>query len=157
MESLWSESEEGTRDAENICEVSMWNVILNGERGEWRESCESMGTCSRTVPFHFLNRDGFDPVQACPSRPVNPAVNISSWIEMCTMRIMRRNEAAVTVYVTSSCLMWITLTTRLQFLGDMKVPPVVTYDVYAGQLQLLVDRSSSSPITQLFEIYPRSS
>lgn len=37
------------------------------------------------------------------------------------MRITRRNEAVVTVYA-SSYLMWSTLTTRLHFAGDTKVP-----------------------------------
>ncbi len=52
---------------------------------------------------------------------VNPALDISPWIGMCTMRITRRYEAVVTVYA-SSYLMWSTLTTRLHFVGDTKVP-----------------------------------
>lgn len=106
-----------------------------------------------------LASTGFDPVQAYPWRPVNPAVDISPWIGMCTMRVTRRNEAVVTVYVTSSCLMWSTLTTRLQFLGDMKVWRTQRMTVHSLAMLLhdFVSVPPSSPlISQLATRFSRS-
>lgn len=99
-----------------------------------------------------LASTGFDPVQAYLWRPVNPAVDISPWIGMCTMRVTRRNEAVVTVYVTSSCLMWSTLTTRLQFLGDMKVwrTQRMTVHSLAMLLHVFVSVPPSSPLVSQF-------
>lgn len=68
------------------------------------------------------------------------------------MRVTRRNEAVVTVYVTSSCLMWSTLTTRLQFLGDMKVwrTQRMTVHSLAMLLHVFVSVPPSSPLVSQF-------